>query len=201
MARACALFSERHWLPPRVAIDDVRSAVRARRLECRAAQVQRAADVIARSRIADCGLIADRSGRAFAERTSRFVAPSLRVTRTASRSVERLDRPNVLLARARARRWLQRAAFAAASFSSPSTSVEIHSPIRNHAVRSCPQSGTGIASVVDREWLVPTVSELVHRYDQSSGRVRAALVDRYDALVLAERPAAARSRNRRPIAG
>ena len=46
-----------------------------------------------------------------------------------------------------------------------------------------------IASLIDREWLQPTASEVEHRFDASSGKVRAVLVDRYDALVLAERPA------------
>ena len=46
-----------------------------------------------------------------------------------------------------------------------------------------------IASRVEPEWLQPTHSEVVHRFDKASGKVRAALVDRYDALVLAERPA------------
>jgi ATP-dependent helicase HrpB len=45
-----------------------------------------------------------------------------------------------------------------------------------------------MASRVEREWLQPTASEVVHRFDKESGSVRAALVDRYDALVLAERP-------------
>jgi ATP-dependent helicase HrpB len=44
-----------------------------------------------------------------------------------------------------------------------------------------------MASGVDREWLTPTASEVVHRFDKESGRVRAAAIDRYDALVLAER--------------
>jgi ATP-dependent helicase HrpB len=46
-----------------------------------------------------------------------------------------------------------------------------------------------IASRVEREWLQPTGSDVVHRFDKESGRVRAFLVDRYDALTLAERPA------------
>jgi ATP-dependent helicase HrpB len=46
-----------------------------------------------------------------------------------------------------------------------------------------------IASRVEREWLQPTASEVVHRFDKASGKVRAAIVDRYDALVLAERAA------------
>jgi ATP-dependent helicase HrpB len=47
-----------------------------------------------------------------------------------------------------------------------------------------------MASRVERDWLVPTASEIVHRFDPSSGRVRAARVERYDALVLAEHPVA-----------
>jgi ATP-dependent helicase HrpB len=46
-----------------------------------------------------------------------------------------------------------------------------------------------MASRVERDWLRPTSSDLVHRFDAASGKVRAAVVDRYDALVLAERPA------------
>jgi len=45
-----------------------------------------------------------------------------------------------------------------------------------------------LASVVEREWLQPTSSEVVHRFDEASGRVKATAIDRYDALTLAERP-------------
>jgi ATP-dependent helicase HrpB len=44
-----------------------------------------------------------------------------------------------------------------------------------------------VASRVEREWLEPTDSEVVHRFDKESGRVRAFAVDRYDALTLSER--------------
>jgi ATP-dependent RNA helicase HrpB len=44
-----------------------------------------------------------------------------------------------------------------------------------------------MASLVDREWLPPTATEIRHRFDKASGRVRASALDRYDALVLAER--------------
>jgi ATP-dependent helicase HrpB len=46
-----------------------------------------------------------------------------------------------------------------------------------------------IASAVDREWLTPTASAVEHRFDAEKGTVRAARVDRYDALILAETPA------------
>ncbi len=44
-----------------------------------------------------------------------------------------------------------------------------------------------MASLVDREWLQPNASEIVHRFDKEAGKVRAFAIDRYDALVLAER--------------
>ena len=45
-----------------------------------------------------------------------------------------------------------------------------------------------LASLVDREWLRPTVSEIVHRFDRAAGVVKASNVERYDALLLTERP-------------
>jgi ATP-dependent RNA helicase HrpB len=45
-----------------------------------------------------------------------------------------------------------------------------------------------MATRVERDWLMPTVSEIVHRFDESARTARAARVDRYDALVLSERP-------------
>jgi ATP-dependent helicase HrpB len=45
-----------------------------------------------------------------------------------------------------------------------------------------------MASRVEREWLAPTDSMIVHRFEAAAGRVKAARVDRYDALVLGEHP-------------
>ncbi len=72
--------------------------------------------------------------------------------------------------------------------------VNLQSSIRpQFAIRVPQYSGSvpvpvvRIASLVHREWLKPTRADIEHRYDASSGRVRAFAVDRYDALVLAER--------------
>jgi ATP-dependent helicase HrpB len=46
-----------------------------------------------------------------------------------------------------------------------------------------------IASRVERDWLTPTADEVVHRFDEDSGRVKAVRVARYDALTLWEHPA------------
>lgn len=45
-----------------------------------------------------------------------------------------------------------------------------------------------LASAVDPEWLEPTHSEVLHDFIEADGVVRAAQVERYDALVLRERP-------------
>jgi ATP-dependent RNA helicase HrpB len=46
-----------------------------------------------------------------------------------------------------------------------------------------------VASRIEREWLEANAVELVHRFDDSAGVVRAAEVERYDELILTERPA------------
>jgi hypothetical protein len=44
------------------------------------------------------------------------------------------------------------------------------------------------ASEVDRGWIQPTRTGVEHRFDPRSGRVRAARVERYDAITLSETP-------------
>ncbi len=48
-----------------------------------------------------------------------------------------------------------------------------------------------LASAVEPEWLTPTHSEVTHKFVEATGTVRATKLDRYDALVLRERPVAA----------
>jgi ATP-dependent helicase HrpB len=50
-----------------------------------------------------------------------------------------------------------------------------------------PDARVRLASVVDRGWLRPTSVEVVHRFDEARGIVKAMEVERYDALILAER--------------
>src|SRR5262249_14163342 len=45
-----------------------------------------------------------------------------------------------------------------------------------------------LASAIERDWLEPNASEITHRFDASTGRVKADAIERYDALVLSERP-------------
>jgi ATP-dependent helicase HrpB len=46
----------------------------------------------------------------------------------------------------------------------------------------------GMASAVEREWLQPNGIEIVHSFDAAAGIVRAVELERYDALVVRERP-------------
>ncbi len=52
-----------------------------------------------------------------------------------------------------------------------------------------PDARIRVASRVEREWLQPTATDIIHRFDSASETVKASFVDRYDALVLAERSA------------
>jgi ATP-dependent helicase HrpB len=45
-----------------------------------------------------------------------------------------------------------------------------------------------MASAVEREWITPTAIDIEHRLDAATGRVRAARVERFDAIVLDEHP-------------
>ena len=53
-----------------------------------------------------------------------------------------------------------------------------------------PDALVRVASRVEREWLEATAVEVVHRFDDSAGVVRAVEVERYDELILTERPTA-----------
>jgi ATP-dependent helicase HrpB len=53
-----------------------------------------------------------------------------------------------------------------------------------------PDALVRVASRVEREWLEATAVEVVHRFDDSAGVVRAVEVVRYDELILTERPTA-----------
>jgi ATP-dependent RNA helicase HrpB len=54
-----------------------------------------------------------------------------------------------------------------------------------------PESRIRLASRIEREWLAPTTIETVHRFDAETGTVRAARVERYDSIVLSETPTSA----------
>jgi ATP-dependent helicase HrpB len=76
--------------------------------------------------------------------------------------------------------------------SPPSPNAQSANPQSNpqSSIRNPQYSVVRSASLVDRDWLTPTSSAIEHHLDPS-GRVRAARIDRYDALILGEHPVAA----------
>jgi ATP-dependent helicase HrpB len=193
IARACALLSERQWLPPSSTStsSDLLSALDG--WSAVPASVQRAAGVIADlgSRMADSMT----DSRASSTADSRQHDEAFRRAVLAGypdRVAQRREpgSPNVLLASGTGATMAPESGVRDGEFL---VALDVRHPPSNaqSAFRGPQLAAIRLASRVEREWLTPTASELVHRYDRSSGRVRAALVDRYDALVLSERPAAA----------
>ena len=197
VAQACALLSERHLLPPRTAsttsdllsaLDDWQRDAAARRSSVARRTASRSAGPASRRRPSTARCRDD----AFLPRDPRRLSRS----RRAAPRARLAERPAGLRHRRDDR--AARAACATASSSSRSTSRQSASGIGSPAE----SQSRDRASVRDRE---PSSSAMarrrrrlsvVHRFDADSGRVRAVAVDRYDALVLAERPVAGRSGDR-----
>jgi len=198
VAQACALLSERHFLQPRTAstssdllsaIDDWRNVP---------PHVQRIADEVYRSaglsgplKLTDTdfrrALLAGYPDRVAQRREPG--SPSLKLASGAGATLapeSGVRDGEYLVALDVSRHGDQDVARAFQARVRGPKRAALHQPV----VASLESARVRIASRVDREWLQPTSSDVVHRFDKESGRVRAALVDRYDALILAERPAA-----------
>jgi ATP-dependent helicase HrpB len=196
MARACALLAERHLLPPHAATtsSDLLSALD--RWDALPAHVHRAARQIADFglRIADSQRTTDAMPNQSAVRNpqSEMSEASFRRAtlagypdRVAQRREPRSD--SFLLATGSGARLARESGVHDADFI---VALDVRSG--GHVGRA--ESGSDplirMASQVEPDWLVPTSSNVEHRFDPAAGRVRAARVDRYDAIVLGEHPAA-----------
>ena len=184
VARACALLSERHLLPPRTATtsSDLLSALD--QWGDVPFHVKRTADVIADfgSRIADP--IADSGPGDDAFRRAILAGYPDRVARRREPGSN-----DVLLASGTGATMAPESGVRDGEFI---VALDVsHNPQSNpqSSIRDPQLAKVRIASLVEREWLTPTASGVVHRFDKPSGKVRASAIDRYDALVLAERPA------------
>jgi ATP-dependent helicase HrpB len=190
-AQACALLSERYLLPPRTATtsSDLLSAID------NWSSVPPHVQLVAR-RISDFGL-----------RTSDSSEPDfLRAVFAGypDRVAQRREpgSPNVLLASGAGATMAPESGVRDGEFL---VALDVSNPQPNRqsglrerqvtpslskgAIRDPQLARVRMASRIEREWLTPTTSDVVHRFDAESGKVRAAVVDYYDALVLAERPA------------
>lgn len=185
IARACALLSERHLLPPRTesTTSDLLSAIDG--WHAIPPHVQRVADHIADfgRRIADSAIRNPQS-----EITGETAFLRAVLSGYPDRVAQRREpgSPNVLLASGTG------AAIARESGVRDGEFLVALDVSRNpkSAIRSPQSALIRLASLVERDWLPPTSSDVVHRFDGASGTVKAVAVDRYDALVLRERPVA-----------
>nr|ADC35918.1 ATP-dependent helicase HrpB [uncultured bacterium 59] len=216
IAQACALISERHFLQPRTAattsdllsaIDDWRNVP---------PHVQHAAEEI--HHIADRGLrIAD--SKAADQSSQSAINPPSAMTESAFRRAILSGYPDRVAQRRDPRSPRVRLSSGAGAVIAPESgvvdgeflvAVDVHAarppgtagadprvgparrsiPARQKAPADPHEARIRLATRVEREWLVPTGAELVHRFDRESGTVKAFAIDRYDALVLAERPVA-----------
>jgi len=167
MARACALLSERHFLPPRTATtaSDLLSAID--RWATMPPHVRRAADMIESS-----------TQSAMPDTEFRKALLSGYPDRVAKRREP--GSPQVLLASG------------TGAVVAPESGVRDGEFLVAHDVsRVRDVARVRIATAIEREWLAPTSTGVEHRFDAESGTVKARRVERYDALVLAEHPVAA----------
>jgi ATP-dependent helicase HrpB len=204
VAQACALLSERHLLPPRTATttSDLLSAI----------------DLLP-SRIADLGLrIADLFRHSIVNQSairnpqSAMTDSQFRLAVLAGypdRVAQRREpgSPNVRLASGTGatiapESGVRDGEFLVAldvrtqiprdlSWTRGAGPTHRSAPTFSQSVRAPEQARIRIASRVEREWLTPTATEVVHRFDKHSGSVKALRVERYDALVLSEHAVAA----------
>jgi ATP-dependent helicase HrpB len=194
MAQACALLSERHLVPPRTATtsSDLLSALD--RWSDVPSHVDRAARQIEQS--------IDRS--AISNLQSAMIGESAFLRAILSGYPDRVAQrrepgsAHVLLASGTGAVLGRESGVVDGEFLI-ALDVTQHTATRNQRPGSSSQNFAAsnqepkmpvvrMASLVDREWLAPTSSETVHRFDPASGVVRAATIVRYDALILGEHP-------------
>jgi ATP-dependent helicase HrpB len=191
LARACALISERHYIPPRAAStsSDLLSALD--RWDEVPPHVKRVADELER--------VGHAGADAISEEEFRRAILAGYPDRVAARRGAGSDR--VKLATGTGAVLGDESGVRDGDFL---VAVDVHESgaiVRAGAARTPAGARTQtlptraeprirIASRVEREWLRPTAVETVHRIDEASGTVRAARIERYDALVLSETPAA-----------
>ena len=172
MAQACALLSERHMLAPRTAstTSDLLSALD--QWSSVPGHVQRVARDIE-------GFAASGSSRTLSDSDFRKAVLAGYPDRVAQR--RDAQSPRVLLSTGAGAVVAPQSGVTDGEFL---VALDVQASTRPND----PDARIRIASIVDREWLQPTGVEVVHRFDDTRGAVKAVAVERYDALTLKERP-------------
>jgi ATP-dependent helicase HrpB len=182
-ARACAVLSERHFLPVSAGATGCDLLAAVEREQALPAHVLRVAH--------DVRTIAERAldvrGRAIDEETFRRAVLRAYPDRVAQRRAPGSDR--LLLASGTGARLGRESGVV-----SPEFLVAVEVSATRGPRYAIGQDGAAaeaivrIATGIDRAWLSPTASETSHVLDETSGVVRAVEVDRYGAIVLRQRP-------------
>jgi ATP-dependent helicase HrpB len=186
MARACALLSERHALTPRgiqaqATASDLLSAID--RWSSVPPHVQRVAREI--EQLAG----ASATTRSLSEVDFRRAVLAGYPDRVAQRREPRS--PRVRLASGAGAVIAPESGVTEGEFL---VALDVRSSSASTSGGRAPRSQDGsnasirLASLVEREWLAPNATEVVHRFDSDSGSVKATVLKRYDALVLGEQP-------------
>jgi ATP-dependent helicase HrpB len=176
-AQACALLSERSFLPPRTAstTSDLLSAID--RWQSMPPHVLRTALEIEQTARHAPGARAGQRGEPSELEFRRVLFAGY-----ADRVAQRRDAgsPRVRLAGGAGGVVAPESGVRGGEFV---LAIDVHASTRPND----PDSRIRLASIVEREWLEPTATEVIHRLDPD-GAVRAFEIDRYDALVLSKRP-------------
>jgi ATP-dependent helicase HrpB len=200
VARACAVLSERHVLPERSAStsSDLLSVID--RWSSLPGHVQRAAEAIqstVQSGLREPQAALSLSKGALRNPQSEILRESAFLRAVLSGYPDRVAQrrepgsPNVLLASGTGATIARESGVRGGEFLVALDVRRTESAIHNQsAVRHPPSAMIRLASLVERDWLAPTSVDVVHRFDEASRSVRAVEVERYDALVLRERPVA-----------
>jgi ATP-dependent helicase HrpB len=192
ICRACALLSERHLLPPHAAsttTSDLLSALD--RWNELPPHVHRAASHIAAFGLRSADSPQSRAGVPISNQSAAG-NPQSAIESDFRRAVFAGYRDRVAQRREpqAARFLLATGAGATQARESGVRDAEFIVALDVHVPGSSGDPLIRIASRVERGWLTPTASGVEHRFDPDSGRVRAARIERYDAIVLAEHPVA-----------
>jgi ATP-dependent helicase HrpB len=176
VARACALLSERHILPPRTATttSDLLSALD--RWSDVPPHMQRVAQEIEHLTVAPAASGLGRTSQSERDFLRSVLAgyPDRVAQRRESHS------PKLRLASGVGAVVAPQSGVTGGEFL---VALDVHASSRPDD----PDARVRLASLVDREWLQATRVDVVHRFDETRGVVKAVEVERYDALVLAER--------------
>lgn len=174
VAQACAILSERHLLPPRTAAtsSDLLSAID--QWASLPGQVRQAAEYVASAYVASAFRRTTVPETEF-RRAVLAGYPDRVAQRRSPRS------PRLLLATGAGAAMAPQSGVVDGEFL---VALDVQASTRPND----PDARVRLASVVDREWLEPTSLEVVHRFDRERGVVKAAEIERYDALTLVERP-------------